>query len=196
MENTPKTSTAKKSFLAGLGLAGGMTAGTIVIIIILLLACCMCCFVTYAIGTNNSSKNSGTVNTSTNNRSKDQQDMAEGPKEGDTIEGLSREEIERNYNEQKKLSQVKADNYADSIKGQKVIWIAKISSIDNEVLGTGYNIYMKMGGYSVVVKDVAKKYGDLNKNQLVKVTANIESLYDLFGGVTVYLDNPTIEVIQ
>lgn len=120
---------------------------------------------------------------------------ANKPKEGDVISGLGRKEIEETYKQQKDLSDLKGSQYAESIKGQKVIWVGRVSKVDNELFGTGYQITMKMGGYTVDITDTARSYGDLNEGQLIKVSATIDKLVDVFGGVTIYLKSPTIEVL-
>ena len=42
------------------------------------------------------------------------------PKEGDTLLGISREEVDKKYTEANKASKLKADDYLKSVKGQPI----------------------------------------------------------------------------
>jgi len=114
---------------------------------------------------------------------------------GDVIEGLGRAQIEQEYLDQKALSDIKGDQYAESIKGKKVVWVGKVNKVDTEFLGDGYQIWFKIDGKPVIAKDPSQKYGDIIEDQTIKVSGNIDSLSD-FLGITIYLNNPTIEVIE
>lgn len=114
------------------------------------------------------------------------------PKPGDVISGIGRKELEDNYNEQKKLSKLKADQYAASLVSEKVVWIAQVENVDTDITGEVY-ISSKMGIYSVYINDPQQNWAkDLVKGDVVKVTGSIQKLYDLIG-VTVYVDPISVE---
>jgi hypothetical protein len=116
------------------------------------------------------------------------------PKEGDVISGVGRIEIENNYNAQKKQSDVKAQVYADGLKGQQVVWVVRVTEVSEELFGDGYEVRATMQGYTTTIKDPSRQFGDLNKGDLIKVTANIDSLVDVIG-INLYLNQATIEKI-
>jgi len=47
----------------------------------------------------------------------------------------------------------------------------------------------------VVAEDSAQKYGDIIEGQVIKVSGTVDRLFD-FLGITIYLSNPTIEVVE
>lgn len=115
-------------------------------------------------------------------------------KEGTVVSGIGREELEKKYNESKNQSKFKADEYANSIKGQSVVWVAKVEDVDTNVVTNTPYIRMKMGVYSINVYDPAKKWVDLNKNTIVKIEGKINEISE-FVGITVYVDADNITKI-
>lgn len=198
MENSKSSSS--NGFLTGLGIAGGATVGVVIVILIIFCLCCSCIIVVAisapsnrdTFRTNNNSSNSETQNDDAQETSDTE---SSGLEEGDVLEGAGRVEIEDEYRAQKKSSNLKANTYFDSLKGQNVVWVGTVTNVDNEFFGDGYQITMTMNGYTVDIRDPGKQYGDLNDGQLIKVSGSIDSLVDI-GGITIYLDNATIEVVE
>ena len=114
-------------------------------------------------------------------------------KEGDVISGIGRKELEDNYNQAEEKSKLKADEYLKSIKGQSVTWIAEIKNIDTGIDGVPY-IRLEMGIYSISVNSPDKKYLDLEKGQIVKLSGKIDSISNTFG-LTAYITADSIEKI-
>ena len=137
-------------------------------------------------GSKPSTIDSGTANTT---------NEPKAPKEGDSLKGITRKELEDKYNTEKAKSKFKADEYAKSISGQEVVWIAKASDYDSTTgKGTNYvRAYMK--GLSVYVNDPSEKFTNVEKNQLIKITGKIDRVSDMLG-LSVYVNADSIEIIK
>lgn len=168
--------------------SSGITTKSILVILVIILSCI--CFVIFGktaeiiynlpLGNtnyNNSIDRNTNVNTNTNR----QPTKPVGPKEGDVISGPGRQEIENKYNSEKKLSELKAQNYANSLSGTPVVWIARVDSVKEEFWGKGYEVGAYMNGYHITIQDPGKKFGDLNEGQLIKVSGKIDKLDDFIG---------------
>lgn len=120
--------------------------------------------------------------------------ITKNPFGGQVISGIGREEIENKYNEAENKSKLKADEYAKSIKGKKIEWIAKIYNVDTNFTGDTY-LLAKMGIYSVHINDPQKKFTDFNKGDLVKITGTIDNLSSLFG-ISVTINPNMVEIAK
>ena len=173
----------------------------VVVVALVILGCCGICLLSGTLSSTVKTSNSNQTNPS-NMTPQTTAPVATTPaapakpQDGEVISGIARKDIEDQFNAQKALSDLKASNYIASIKGKQVVWVGTVTKIDNQLFGTGYDITMMMGGYTVDIGDTAKKYGTLNQGQVVKVSATIDNVIDIFGGITVNLVNPTITVIS
>jgi hypothetical protein len=124
-----------------------------------------------------------------------------GYKVGTIISGISPIEISKKYYEKKKLSDVKADLYAKSLVGQRVVWVGIVDDIKLVPVGDGYVIHMRMEAQKVkdmnviTIWDDEKKFAFLNKEDRIKVSARIEYV-DEFLGVNIALNKAQIEVVK
>ena len=114
-------------------------------------------------------------------------------KEGSTISGVSREEVDKKYNEALKASKFKADEYLTTVKGQDVEWVVKVQNVDTKIDGVVY-LSAKSGIYTTWINDPAKKYTSFAKDDVVKVKGKITNVVNLIG-LTVELDPESVTKI-
>ena len=104
---------------------------------------------------------------------------------GQSLSGVSMQEISSNWLDEKDKSSVKADEYLKSLKGTSIVWIGEIEDISN------YEVYylfsdtenrkiMKVKVNDSIFDNFAyidvtdnQEYIDLNKGTIVKITGKI-----------------------
>ena len=115
------------------------------------------------------------------------------PKEGSTLSGISREQIDKTYNNAEKKSKLNADNYLKSIEGQEIEWVVKVQNVDTDVFGQIY-IDTKSGMYSTWINDPTRKFTKFGKGDIVKVKGKISNTVNLIG-LTVNIDPESVTKI-
>lgn len=125
---------------------------------------------------------------------------ANKPKVGDSLSGPSFKEIKQEYERQNNLSSYKGDQYLESLKGQKIIWVGMIGDVNDEFIGDDLYISIHLNS-GVVQSELAyvnnpkEEDLDLNADTVVKVTGNIEEIHKGIFGLSAYLYNADIETL-
>lgn len=120
---------------------------------------------------------------------------------GYAISGISMKEIREEYDKQKDMSDYKGEKYLDSLAGTKIIWVGKVSNVDDYIVGEGNYIALSLSeslldfdmGFVDVVKEEDK---NLNKGTLIQVSGEISRIDDGILGLSVYIKDVSIEVLE
>jgi hypothetical protein len=116
-------------------------------------------------------------------------------KEGDSIIGISRKEIEEKYVSEKKKSTKLGQEYLDSLKGKEIEWVGRVEKFDINPINNKKHIMIKMGLLYVKAYDKIETYNSLSKEQLVSLKGKLDTLNEL-NGVDIYVDPTNITVIK
>lgn len=120
---------------------------------------------------------------------------------GYAVSGISMKEIREEYDKQKDMSDYKGKKYLESLSGTKIIWVGKVSDVDDYILGEGNYIALSLSeslldfdmGFVDVVKEEDK---NLNKGTLIQVSGEISRVDDGLLGLSVYIKDVSIEVLK
>lgn len=111
---------------------------------------------------------------------KEETDAKLGYEVGQSLEGISFEEIRNRWLEEGEKSSLKATEYLRSLVGEKVVWVGEVADVKSYTDGSGY-VQVKiqegflLSNFSYI--DFAKDsdYRNLNKGELIKLTGEIKS---------------------
>lgn len=123
------------------------------------------------------------------------------PKVGDSLLGVSYKEIKAKYEEQDKLSTYKGDQYLESLKGQRIVWIGEIGDVDEEIFGDELYISVHINT-GIIQNEIAfvenprQQDLQLNKGTKVKLTATISKVDEHFLGLMVYVNSAVLEKVD
>jgi hypothetical protein len=128
------------------------------------------------------------------------------PKKGDVISGISIREIKAEYDKQKELSDARATLYLESLQGQTVVWVGEVYNVDNYIFDNGFYIWLNMSSDSILEifnfnlsAAVDIKEEDILKyqnGQILKVSGTISRVDEDFLGLTTYIKNAQIEIVE
>lgn len=121
---------------------------------------------------------------------------ANKPRVGDSLSGPSFDEIQDEYNRQNDLSSYKGEQYLESLRGKRVVWIAEVSDVDDQIFGD--DLYVSLSLTTALFEtDIAFVYNprpeflQLDSGTKVKVTGTIDEINKGIFGLTTYLDRDT-----
>lgn len=123
------------------------------------------------------------------------------PKEGDTLSGISHQEIVDEYHEQKDISEAKANEYLASLSGENVEWIGLVTSIRDEWVGEQkymvISLTEKLFDLDLAYANVGnnKEYQEIEDMTLIKISGEIDRV-EFSVGVNVYFEEPIIDVVE